>query len=139
MDFINLKLIEKTATIMEEIENEYKFDRYILAKTICLSETYDSIFQFEEWLCSQAKSYIKRTFLKEIERLNLPQNKDEDLYAEDIYWFTYLILYWGIKENISGKEIADTYNVNEILDSYETLHTLSIKAAIRKIKEDYKK
>lgn len=61
---------------------------------------------------------------------------DSPLYEEDMYWFGYILTYWHFLEGISGKEVLETYDVCKVLDEFDVLHTLSVKAAIEKIRED---
>ena len=113
-----------------------EYNRYQFIKKWCFSNTCQAVFDFDETLCSQAKSYILRTFEKEYQD-NLPaKDADSPLYEDDAYWFGYLITYWHFLYGISGKEIMQKYDVCKILDEFDPLHTLSIKAAIDKIRED---
>lgn len=145
MEFIELKLIEKIADIFARAMRERKYNRYQFLEKWCASETCQAVFDFDETLCSQAKSYILRTFEKEYEN-NLPDiDEDSPLYEDDMYWMGYVITYWyfmeeleGIEESkrITGKQMLKEYDMCKALDEYDVLHTISVKAAIRKIKED---
>ena len=110
MEFFELKLIEKIGQVFSIAMHDRKYNRYQFIKKWCFSNTCQAVFDFDETLCSQAKSYI--------------------------YWFGYLITYWHFLYGISGKEIMQKYDVCKILDEFDPLHTLSIKAAIDKIRED---
>lgn len=44
--------------------------------------------------------------------------------------------YWFFIEQISGTDILKMYDVDRILDSYDALHTVSVKLAIEEIEED---
>lgn len=136
MDFFELKLIEKIGNVFVCAMREKKYNRYQFIKKWCSSDTCQSISEFDETLCSQAKSYILRTFEKEYES-NLPEiDNDSPLYEDDMYWFGYLLTYWHFLDGTSGKDVLKEYDVCKILDEYDVLHTLSIKAAIEKIRED---
>lgn len=115
-----------------------QYNRYQFIPKWCSSETFQSILDFDETLCSQAKSYILRMFEKEYED-NLPDiDSDSPVYDDDMYWIGYLLTYWCFEENVSGKDIIEQYDVCKILDEFDVLHTLSIKSAIIKIREDDK-
>lgn len=136
MDFFELKLIEKIANVFACAMREKKYNRYQFIEKWCSSDTCQSVFEFDETLCSQAKSYILRTFEKEYES-NLPEkDNDSPLYEDDMYWFGYLLTYWYFLDGTSGKGVLKEYDVCKILDEYDVLHTLSIEAAIEKIRED---
>lgn len=136
MEFFELKLIEKIGNVFAYAMHEKRYNRYQFIKKWCVSETCEAVFEFDETLCSQAKSYILRTFEKEYES-DLPETDgDSPLYEDDMYWFGYLLTYWHFLEGISGKQVLEEYDVCKILDEFEVLHTLSIKAAIDKIRED---
>ena len=131
-----LKLIEKIGQVFSIAMHDRKYNRYQFIKKWCFSNTCQAVFDFDETLCSQAKSYILRTFEKEYQD-NLPaKDADSPLYEDYAYWFGYLITYWHFLYGISGKEIMQKYDVCKILDEFDPLHTLSIKAAIDKIRED---
>ena len=59
------------------------------------------------------------------------------LSNEMLYWGGYLVTYWCLEYQETAKDISEKYDIEKIMYSYEVLHSLSIKAAIEKIKEDY--
>ena len=86
-----------------------QYNRYQFILKWCSSETFQSILDFDETLCSQAKSYILRMFEKEYED-NLPDiDSDSPVYDDDMYWIGYLLTYWCFEENVSGKDIIEQY------------------------------
>lgn len=136
IEFIELKLIEKIGKVFSYAMHERKYNRYQFIKKWCLSDTFQSLLEFDETLCSQAKSYIFRMFEKEYMGKLPDIDSDSPLYEEDMYWMGYLLAYWCIAGDISGKDILEQYDVCKVLDEYDVLHTISIKAAIAKIRED---
>lgn len=138
MEFFKLKLIEKVGKVFASAMQGPKYDRYQFAEKWCASETCKAISEFDETLCSQAKSYILRIFETECDK-NLPKcDLDSVFYEADMYWLGYLLTYWQFAYDISGKEILKKYNIRKTLDEYDTLHTLELRAAIKKIQEDNK-
>lgn len=138
MEFIELKLIEKVGNVFSMAMRDRKYNRYQFVKKWCSSETFQSLIEFDETLCSQAKSYILRMFEKEYEDRLPDIDNDSPLYEDDMNWVGYLLTYWCFEESITGKNIMKQYDVYKIPDEYDVLHTLSIKAAISKIREDDK-
>ena len=65
MEFFELKLIEKIGQVFSIAMHDRKYNRYQFIKKWCFSNTCQAVFDFDETLCSQAKSYILRTFEKE--------------------------------------------------------------------------
>lgn len=113
-----------------------KYNRYQFARKWCESNICKAVADFDETLCSQAKSYILRMFEAECNG-NLPDiDNDSYWYQEDMYWLGYLITYWSFFDGTSGLDIARKYDICKILDEYDALHTLSLKSAIDKIQED---
>ncbi len=137
--FFELKLSEKIGAVFSNAVKDKKYDPYEFAEKWCLSETCRAVFDFDETLVSQARSYILRVFESEISGSLPTTNEKDPLYSDDVYWFGYLITYWHFLEGITGEEIHARYNIRKMLDEYGVLHTLSVKAAIEKIKEDYRK
>lgn len=137
MHFVELKICEKIGSVLEECNNIYSKDSLQLLLLWLDSDTFDRIIDGDVALCSQAKSYIARTFMDENkEKLySVPSN---NILADDIlYWCGYLITYWCLEYQESGKNILLKYDIESIVYSYEVLHSLSVKSAIEKIKEDY--
>ena len=56
---------------------------------------------------------------------------------ETMFWMGYLITYWCIEYQENPRNILKRYDIESIIYSYEVLHSLSVKSAIEKIKEDY--
>ena len=52
------------------------------------------------------------------------------------YWVGYVLMYWVYKEDITGEALLK-YNLTEISESYEALHTQSVNYAIDWIKEEF--
>lgn len=136
MELINLALIEKIGKLLAYAVSEKKYNRYELIQKWLASDTYEEVINFSVHLCSQSKTYILAAFENEIKD-DLPHiDDDSSLYEEDLYWFGYTAAYWFFTDGTTGKDLLKKINVNKMLDEYETLHTLSIKHAIDKIRED---
>ena len=55
---------------------------------------------------------------------------------DDLFWFGYIVAYWFFLDGTTGKEMLHKYDMKHSLDGYDVLHTLSVRTAIEKIKED---
>lgn len=136
IDFFELKLSEKIGKMFAIAVTERKYNPYEFTVKWCISESCERIFDFDETLASQGRYYILGTFEDEIKN-DLPDKCEKaDLYADNMYWFGYIITYWHFLEGISGKDIVINYDVCKILDEFDVLHTVSVKRAIEMIKED---
>lgn len=136
MEFSELMLSEKIGKMLAYAVSVKKYDRYELIQKWLASNTYDETINFYAYLCSQAKTYILAAFEREFEN-DLPSiDDDSPLYEDDLYWFGYIMAYWFFCDGTSGKEILEKINVCKVLDEYDILHTISVKHAIDKIKED---
>lgn len=128
-------LAEKIGKVLAMAVAEKKYNRYELIKKWLLSKTYADTIDFAVHLCSQAKSYILSEFEKEYSN-NLPSiDEDSPYYEDDLYWFGYIMAYWYFLDGTTGQEIVDKIDINNVLDNYEILHTISVQHAIDKIKE----
>ena len=101
------------------------------------SEIFERIIDGDVALCSQAKSYIARAFLTENKEHLTTIQSNTILSDEMLFWGGYLVKYWCLEYQETSKDISEKYDIEKIMYSYEVLHSLSIKAAIAKIKEDY--
>lgn len=136
MELINLALIEKIGKLLAYAVSEKKYNRYELIQKWLASDTYEEVINFSIHLCSQSKTYILTAFEQEIKN-DLPHiDDDSPLYENDLYWFGYTAAYWFFTDGTTGKDLLAKIDVKKMLDEYETLHTLSIKHAIAKIRED---
>ena len=140
MDFFELKLTEKVAKVLEQLLLTRKYNRYELVERWLASKTYDLTIHFDVGLASQARTHIMRTFEKELGN-NLPrvdEASEEQLkyYAETVYWMGYVTAYWFFMDGTTGTDILNTIDIRKTVNEVDVLHTLSVKTAIRKIKED---
>jgi len=136
MDFFNLMLSEKLGKVLAKAVSEKKYNRYELIEKWLLSKTYADTVDLAVHLCSQARGYILSEFEREYSD-NLPSIDENSIYyANDLYWFGYITSYWFFLDGTTGKEIVTKYNICNILDSYDILHTIGVKHAIDKIRED---
>lgn len=136
MELINLALIEKNRQITRICCFRKKYNRYELIQKWLASDTYEEVINFSVHLCSQLKTYILEAFENEVKDDMPCIDDDSPLYDDDLYWFGYTAAYWFFTDGTTGKDLLKKINVNKMLDEYETLHTLSIKHAIDKIRED---
>lgn len=140
MDFIELKLIEKLAKVLQAAYENNNCDRYTLIEKWLSSDTFARAVVFDVSLASQARSYILRTFEREIEIEQFASgDEDKELYTDAVFWFGYTTAYWCLMDEINGVDILKEYDINKIFDEYDVLHTLKVKTAISMMKEDDKK
>lgn len=137
MHLIEQNLCQKVASVLEECNKQHNKDSLQLVYTWLDSEVFERIIDGDVALCSQAKSYIIRTFMYENkDKLDIVQTNTV-FCDEALFWFGYLVTYWCLEYQETGINILKNYDVQSILYSYEVLHSLSIKSSIEKIKEDY--
>lgn len=137
MRFVELKICEKVGNVLEACNRICNCDSMQLFLVWMNSEIYERIVDGDVALCSQAKSYIARTFMTENKEQLAAIQSNKILSNEMLYWGGYLITYWCLEYQETAKSISEKYDIEKIMYSYEVLHSLSIKAAIAKIKEDY--
>lgn len=63
--------------------------------------------------------------------------KSETDYEDVMYWCGYFFTYWIFYEEITGKDLIEKYDIEKIMECYDTYHTLSCKNAIENAKEEY--
>ncbi len=136
MHFVELRICEKVGKVLEEC-NRICPDSLQLLLIWMDSETFERILDGDVALCSQAKSYIARSFMNENRSRLGDVPPVEAMPDEALFWLGYLITYWCLEYQEMPKNILRRYDMESIAYSYETLHSLSIKSAIEKMKEDY--
>lgn len=137
MHFIEMTLCEKIGKVLVDCNALRKYDSIQLFRAWLESDVFDGIIDWDVSLFSQAKSYIARMFLQECESKLSSAPVNVILLDDVMFWVGYLVTYWCLEYQITGRDISRDYDIEEILYAYDPLHTLSIKAAISKIKEDY--
>lgn len=136
--FVELKLCEKVGKVLEECNMIYNKNSLQLIVAWLESETFDAIIDGDVAMCSQAKTFIVRTFLDENKERLTTAPADKILSNEVLFWFGYLSMYWCLEYKESGNNILADYDIESIIYSYEVLHSLGVKLAIEKIREDYR-
>lgn len=137
MRFIELKICEKVGNVLEECNRICNCDSIQMFLIWMNSEIFERIIDGDVALCSQAKSYIARAFLTENKEYLEAIQPNMIMSNEILYWSGYLVTYWCLEYQETAKGISEKYDIEKIMYSYDVLHSLSIKAAIAKIKEDY--
>ena len=102
------------------------------------SETNARLIDAEVCELGQSALYQFNSFLMEHPMQPSGAGADHPAYYRDaMYWLGYTLSYWSFQDEIAGKEIAENYDLIGILQSFDTLHTLSCKNAIEDIKNDF--
>lgn len=137
MRFIELKICEKVGNVLEECNRICNRDSIQVLLIWLNSEIFERIVDGDVALCSQAKSYIARLFVSE-NKEHLESIQSNMIISNDVlYWAGYLVTYWCLEYQETAKDVLKNYDIENVIYSYDVLHSLSIKAAIEKIKEDY--
>lgn len=113
------------------IANEKQYNEANLCIEWLKSETFARLFDMDETLICQSARYIANDIINEFGN-TLPQ-KHGTINGPALSWFGYISLYMALSENITGKSIEEEYDIENILADYDTLHTMSVKAAIQEI------
>lgn len=143
-DFAELGIVESFCYACQIVPTIYNFDVSDFFKKILSTDCFDNYFD-DFTVFTQAQTYIIDRFLDELKEKNIYVQKKEykdygeyAYYREVAFWGAYLFLVWHKQENISGRTIVETYDIDSILDAYITLHTTSIAYAVCEIKENMK-
>lgn len=90
-------------------------------------------------LCEICQSYVYQfnSFMMEIKKKGIVVNELEGDYEDLMHWAGYFFSYWGYYDKITGKEIAENYDIKRVLSCYDTLHTVSCEVAIAYVKQDF--
>lgn len=136
MPFVELKLCEKVGKILIEANKLYQGEALRLLTAWLESVIFSEIIAGNEVYCSQARTYVARCFVKE--KFDMPSQTEGVGIDDDVlYWFGYLVSYWCFAFQVEPKHIAENFNIEKIVNAYEALHSISVKAAIEKITEEY--
>ena len=85
-----------------------------------------------------AQSYVYQlnSLERELGVVHISQTLDP-LYPELMYWAGYVLSYWMFLDDITWQDLDNAYDIENVLQAYETLHTLSVERCIQEIKTNY--
>ncbi len=96
----------------------------------------NTLLEREPTTICQSKVYFLNSLKKEAGLISRGEHKMD---PEVMYWAGYTFTYWMYIKNINGSDIVKLYDLAEILSQYEILHTMSVKAAVKTIENNYTK
>ncbi len=137
LDRYELSIVRAFAGAVQCAYEQYGLD--ICDYLIGLFKT-DIFNRFEEEHTVYVQGYhcIAGILLDEVKKLGITvkQGDDNPGDAPVAYWMGYLFMYWKLLEHEMGNNFLK-YDLEGIYWSYESLHTMSIPAAIDSIKLEY--
>lgn len=134
LDLTQKLLCNKIGKMFEIAASELHCYELSFCKAWLCSDLIKEIIGLEEALLYQSKNYLFNSFKQE---LSIPVHKDYEMDQDAMYWIGYLLTYWMFMDGLDGEYIIKKYDLKTILEQYDVLHTMSIKAAIKTIKKDY--
>lgn len=134
LDLTQKLLCNKIGKMFEMAASRLQCYELSFCKTWLVSDLNKQIIALEESLIYQSKQYLFNSFKQEL-KVSLQEEYKMD--ANAMYWLGYLLTYWMFMDDIDGETIIKNYSLKVILEQYDVLHTMSIKAAIKTIKSDY--
>ena len=136
MDLFKLAIARKIGKIFALAATNRKYNCSEFVHKWLASETYQSVIDFETYICSQSRDYILSVFEEE-NKEHLPTIDENSKYLEDaMWWLGYIVTYWFFLDGTTGPDILRDINIDKVLSEYDVLHTLDVRLAIEKIKED---
>lgn len=117
------KMFEHAATKLSCYETT--FCKQWLSSALCAS-----IGEEDETVICQSRAYFFDEF---VHTARLPMHKGYTMDREVMHWAGYIFTYWMYATGITGKQITSQYDIKSILEQYDTLHTMSVPAAIESI------
>ena len=133
LDLTQKLLCNKVGKMFELAADQFRFYELTFCEEWLCSELNKQLFALEETLICQSKNYLLNSFVRE---LQAPVHEDYKMDREAMYWMGYLLTYWMFMEGIEGETILEKYNLKAMIEQYDVLHTMSVKAAIKTIKKD---
>lgn len=134
LDLTQKLLCNKIGKMFELVALKLCYYEVSFCKEWLRSDLNKQIIALEETLICQSSNYLFNSFCQ---NLGLPEHKGYKMDKDVMYWVGYLFTYWMFTEEIDGDFIIKKYNLKAILEQYDVLHTMSMKAAIKTIKKDY--
>lgn len=135
-----LLLCNKVEKILHQVVQDNMYYETTICKEWLLSTTCKDLVEKEVTVICQSYKYLYHDFLRELKEKNIPIHPGFSGNSSAVEYFGYLTMYWMfIEPEITGEQIVEDYDISEILTQCDILHTLSAKAAIREIKENFKK
>jgi len=120
-----------------EIASTKKYHPVFYTELFLQSQTAIELQNLNPTIYCQSPLYHFNSLEMELKASGKKVVYSKEEYTEEMYWAGYLFMYWLFKEDVSPKELCDSYDILGILQNYDVLHTVSCDVAIDKIKNPY--
>lgn len=130
----------KLGSIVEQsVYEKYEFRSFIINffHSDLMKRFYEDCTVF-----SQGHKYILALYKEEMNEKGISVSYEDEIrheMAAPAFWIGYLFAAWYYMEGITGNEILEMYDFDDIYDSYDMLHTQSIPYAVNWIKNEFRK
>ncbi len=137
-----LSIVRAFAGAVRSAYEQYKLDICDYLSKAFTTDIFND-FENEHTIYTQGAHCIAGKILEEVDmggKTVKPLEEDVSLEGDIpvAYWMGYLFMYWKIMCKTTGKYFLE-FDIEDIYWSYESLHTMSISAAINKIENEYKR
>lgn len=137
-DFEEKALCRKVGGVFE-LSAQKGYEVLAFTKLWLKSQTADHLYH---WNCNevaQSKQYLLHSIELEYGLTDQDACSREINMEELMYWGGYILTYLSFTDRMEPKEIEKQYDLEKVLECYDTLHTLSAQIAVDKIKEEFRK
>lgn len=137
LDFEEKALCRKAGGILEFAAKK-GYEPIAFTKLWLKSKTADNLYHWDFNDVAQSKQYLLHSVELEYGLTEEDCRENEEYVADMMYWCGYILMYLSIASEILPEKIYRDYDVEKILKSYDTLHTLSSNVAVDEIREQFK-
>jgi len=116
---------------------------------IAAIRNYEPLNFAKTWMNSQTATWLYELDCKEIAQSRIyqlnslrmeteiePLEEEQRDYRELMYWTGYILTWFSFLYKMPPKEVAEKYDIEKIMQCYDTLHTVSPKRACEEIIEE---
>ncbi len=116
---------------------------------LAASRKYEPLSFTETWLQSQTAQYLYELDCKEIAQSKVyqlnslihetniqPCMNEKRNYCDIMFWTGYILTWFSFLYKKTPNEVYEEYDIEKVMQCYDTLHTLSAKRACEEIHEE---
>ena len=135
-DFEEKALCRKAGGILE-LSAKKGYEPIAFTKLWLRSKTAQNLYEWDFHDVAQSKQYLFRSVEMEYELKPEDRCQEGGQWTDEMYWGGYTFMYLSFEMRLKPKDILKIYDIERILKCYDTLHTLSEKAAVEEIKTQF--
>ncbi len=134
LDFHEKIVCNKVGKMFAYAAEKCEFYEVNFCKAWLGSDVCNSVGDMDETIICQSHVYLFNNLIKETDII---KHEGYIMDKDVMYWIGYICTYMSFARNIKSEEILKLYDIKQMMENYDTLHTLSSNYTVELIESDY--